>query len=97
MVTAAGVPYWAGFKCHLNEEEEAPRSGYMSDGLDVRLPLDADVLCLFHSMIESTKAAIPVVRSRWQGALGAYPEMGRKGYTQAFADPNVENPHTIGE
>ena len=75
VVTAAGVPYWAGFKCHLNEEEEAPRSGYMSHGLDVRLPLDADVLCLFHSMIEYTKAAIPVVRSRWQGALGAYPEV----------------------
>ncbi len=101
-VTASGLPYWAGFKCHVDDGEEAPRSGYMSerllsDELDARLPLDADVVCIFHSTIEDTDAAIPVVRSRWQGALGAYPEAGRKDYTQAVADPNVENPHTLDE
>ena len=101
-VTGAGIPYWAGFKCHVNEGEEAPRSGYMSDDLlsdelDARLPLDADVLCIFHSTIEDTNQAIPVVRSKWKGVLGAYPEAGRKDYTQAFADPNTENPHTMEE
>ena len=101
-VAGAGIPYWAGFKCHVNEGEEAPRSGYMSDDLlsdelDARLPLDADVLCIFHSTIEDTNLAIPVVRSKWKGALGAYPEAGRKDYTQALADPNAENPHTLDE
>lgn len=101
-VAGAGIPYWAGFKCHVNEGEEAPRSGYMSDDLlsdelDARLPLDADVLCIFHSTIEDTNQAIPVVRSKWKGTLGAYPEAGRKDYTQAFADPNAENPHTLDE
>ena len=101
-VAATGVPYWAGFKCHLNEGEETPRSGYDSDGLlsdelDARLPLDADVLSIFHSKIEDTSAAIPVVRSKWKGALGAYPEAGRRDYVQAFADPNVENPHSIDD
>ena len=98
----AGVPYWAGFKCHLNQGEEEPRSGYDSDGLlvdelDARLPLDADVLSIFHSTIEDTSAAIPVVRSKWKGPLGAYPEAGRKDYVQAFADPNAENPHSLDE
>ncbi len=101
-VSGGGVPYWAGFKCHLNEGEETPRSGYRSeclltDELDARLPLDADVLSIFHSTIEDTSAAIPVVRSRWQGPLGAYPEAGRRDYVQAFADPNVENPHSLDE
>ena len=101
-VTDAGIPYWAGFKCHVNEGEAEPRSGYMSDSLlseelDARLPLDADVLCIFHSTIEDTDQAIPVVRSKWKGALGAYPEAGRKDYVQAFADRNSENPHTIDE
>ena len=99
-VAAAGAPYWAGFKCHLNQGEETPRSGYDSDGLlsdelDARLPLDADVLSIFHSTIEDTSAAIPVVQTKWKGSLGAYPEAGRKDYVQAFADPNVENPHSI--
>ena len=101
-VAGGGVPYWAGFKCHLNEGEETPRSGYNSGGLladelDARLPLDADVLSIFHSTIEDTSAAIPVVQSKWKGPLGAYPEAGRKDYVQAFADPNVENPHSLDE
>ena len=101
-VAAAGVPYWAGFKCHVNEGEEAVRTGYdsehlLADELDARLPLAADVLSIFHSTIEDTTAAIPIVQSRWTGTLGAYPEAGRKDYVQAFADPNVENPHSIDE
>ena len=101
-VAGGGVPYWAGFKCHLNEGEETPLSSYSSDGLlsdelDARLPLDADVLSIFHSTIEDTSAAIPVVRSKWSGPLGAYPEAGRKDYVQTFADPNVDNPHSIDE
>ncbi len=101
-VGGAGIPFWAGFKCHVNEGEAAPRSGYMSDvllsdELEARLPLDADVLCIFHSTIEDTNRAIPVVRSKWKGVLGAYPEAGRKDYTQALSDPNTENPHTLDE
>ena len=101
-VAGGGVPYWAGFKCHLSEGEESPRSGYESDGLltdelDARLPLDADVLSIFHSTIEDTDAAIPVVRDKWKGPLGAYPEAGRRDYVQAFADPNFDNPHSLDE
>ena len=101
-VAAGGVPYWAGFKCHLKQGEDEPRTGYDSDGLladelDARLPLDADVLSIFHSTIEDTTAALPLVRSKWKGSIGAYPEAGRRDYVQAYADPNVENPHTLDE
>ena len=69
----------------------------MDLGLDARLPLDADVLSIFHSNIDDTNAAIPLVKSKWSRPLGAYPEAGRRDYVQAFADPNSENPHTLDE
>ena len=101
-VASAGIPYWAGFKCHVNEGEDEVRSGYSSAGLladelDAKLPLDADVLSIFHSTIDDTNAAIPIVQSKWNGPLGIYPEAGRRDYVQAFADANVENPHTLEE
>lgn len=101
-VSSAGVPYWAGFKCHVREGEDAVRTSYFSDvmladELDEKLPLEADVLNLFHSTIEDTEKALPILRSRWSGAIGCYPEAGRRDYVQAFADANVENPHTLDE
>ena len=101
-VSSAGVPYWAGFKCHVREGEEVVRTGYFSevtlaDELDDKLPLDADVLNLFHSTIEDTNAALPLVQSKWTAALGCYPEAGRRDYVQAFSDPNSENPHTLDD
>ncbi len=101
-VASAGLPYWAGFKCHVRQGEDAVRTGYFSDllladELDEALPLDADVLSLFHSTIEDTDRALPLVRSKWPGPIGCYPEAGRRDYVQAFADPNVENPHTLEE
>jgi len=99
---AAGIPYWAGFKCHVREGEDTIRTGYdsdmaLADELDARLPLDADVLSLFHSTIDDTNAAIPLLKSKWSKPLGAYPEAGRRDYVQAFADSNSENPHTLDE
>jgi len=99
---AAGIPYWAGFKCHVNEGEDSVRTGYdsdtlLADELNARLPLDADVLSLFHSTIDDTNAAIPLLKSKWSKPLGVYPEAGRRDYVQAFADSNAENPHTLDE
>ena len=101
-VDNAGVPYWVGFKCHVKEGEKAVRTGYFSevtleDELDDKLPLSAHVLNLFHSTIEDTNHALPLVKSKWPGALGCYPEAGRRDYVHAFADPNVDNPHSLDE
>ncbi len=49
------------------------------------------------SNVEDTIQAFPLVKSKWPGPLGIYPEAGRRDYLQAFADPNVENPHSTDE
>lgn len=99
---SAGVPYWVGFKCHVKPGEKAVRTGYFSEvmleaELDDKLPLQAHVLNLFHSTIEDTSAALPLVRARWPGALGCYPEAGRRDYVHAFADPNADNSHSLNQ
>jgi S-methylmethionine-dependent homocysteine/selenocysteine methylase len=101
-VESVEIPFWAGFKCHVNEGEEEVRSGYnsdtlLADELDARLPLDCDVLNMFHSNIEDTTKSIPVIKSKWSGPIGVYPEAGRRDYVRDFADPNVENPYSPEE
>lgn len=95
-VAAVGLPFWAGYKCHVDEGETVVRTGYRSevllaDELDEFLSLGGDVVNIFHSNIEDISMAIPVVKSKWSGPLGAYPEAGRRDYVRNFADPNVEN------
>ena len=101
-VSSVGIPYWAGFKCHVNEGEDIVRTGYgsdvlLADELNEKLPLDCDVLNVFHSNIEDTTNALPVVQSKWSGTIGLYPEAGRRDYVRAFADPNMENPYSTEE
>jgi S-methylmethionine-dependent homocysteine/selenocysteine methylase len=101
-VASVGIPFWAGFKCHVTEGEELVRVGYRSDlllkdELDELLPIGGDVVNIFHSNIEDTSKAIPVVKSRWSGPLGAYPEAGRRDYTQHYADPSFENTYSPQE
>jgi S-methylmethionine-dependent homocysteine/selenocysteine methylase len=101
-VASVGIPFWAGFKCHVNEGEEEVRTGYASDTLlveelEARLPLDCDVLNMFHSNIEDTTKSLPVIKSKWSGPIGVYPEAGRRDYVRDFADPNVENPYSPEE
>ena len=101
-VASVGLPYWAGFKCHVAQDETIIRTGYQADltleeELAQKLPLDCDVLVIFHSTIEDTTQALSLVKSKWSGPLGIYPEAGRRDYVQAFADPNVENPHSTEE
>jgi S-methylmethionine-dependent homocysteine/selenocysteine methylase len=76
--------------------------GYTSDltfaeELDELLPADADVVTIFHSNMEDTTKAIPILKSKWSGPIGVYPEAGRRDYTRDFADPNVDNPYLPDE
>ncbi|MEM7116907.1 MAG: homocysteine S-methyltransferase family protein [Chloroflexota bacterium] len=96
------IPFWAGFKCHVNEGETAVLSGYASDSLlanelDARLPLNCDVLNIFHSNIEDTTKALPIVKEKWSGAVGTYPEAGRRDYVQTSANPDVANVYSPEE
>lgn len=99
---SAGIPFWAGFKCHINEGETAVLSGYASDTLladelEASRPLNCDVLNIFHSNIEDTTKALPIVQEKWSGIIGAYPEAGRRDYVQTSANPGVANFYTPEE
>ena len=101
-VAAVGLPFWSGFKCHVNAGEEIVRVGYesevlLADELNELLPIGGDVVNIFHSNIEDTAKAIPVVRSQWPGSLGVYPEAGRRDYVRDYADPNAENKYSPEE
>ena len=45
---------------------------------------------MFQSTVEATDAALSVVKQRWQGPIGVYPEADRPDYVQRYRDHNVE-------
>jgi S-methylmethionine-dependent homocysteine/selenocysteine methylase len=90
---ATGLPVWVGFKCHLEVPGGVPKVGYHSDeplaaSFDAVVAMGGSVVTVFHSPIAATDAALPVVRSRWKGPVGVYPEAERKDYVAVHKDPN---------
>jgi S-methylmethionine-dependent homocysteine/selenocysteine methylase len=101
-VAAVGIPYWVGYKCHVAEGENVVRTGYgsellLADELDQLLSLGGDVVSIFHSKVEDISKALPLVKARWPGPVGVYPEAGRRDYVTSFADPGMENQYTPAE
>jgi S-methylmethionine-dependent homocysteine/selenocysteine methylase len=93
---STGVPTWIGIKCRLEGDDPMPRVGYTSevslaDGLAELVPLGGRVINVFHSNVRATEAALPIVRERWSGPIGVYPEAGREDYVDPFADPSGTN------
>ncbi|HEY7139707.1 MAG TPA: homocysteine S-methyltransferase family protein [Methylomirabilota bacterium] len=87
---ATGLPTWVGFKCRVEPGDPTVRIGYASDtalaeGLDL-MRLGGAVATVFHSSLEDTTAALAVVRDRWSGPIGAYPEASRSDYTAPQRD-----------
>jgi S-methylmethionine-dependent homocysteine/selenocysteine methylase len=92
---ATGLPLWTGFKCRLDEDDPAPRLGYRSeqtfaDGFDEVIALGGSVVNLFHTSIAATNAALPLLKERWQGPIGLYPEADRRDYVATHRDPGEE-------
>ncbi len=99
---ATGLPVWPGFKVRQDEHESMPRLGYSSpetiaDGFDEVMALGGDVVCLFHSLISATDAALDVVRARWQGPICVYPEAERMDYVDTYRDRGRPTPVTPEE
>jgi S-methylmethionine-dependent homocysteine/selenocysteine methylase len=99
---ATGVPTWIGIKCRVEGDDPAPRVGYSSDvpldrGLDELVPLGGKVINVFHSNVRSTDAALPIVREKWSGPIGVYPEAGREDYVDPTPDPAGKNDLTPAE
>lgn len=90
---ATGLPVWIGFKCHLDAPGGAPKVGYHSDeplaaNFEQVTAMGGAVVSIFHSPIAATDAALPVVRSKWKGPIGVYPEAERKDYVAVHKDEN---------
>jgi S-methylmethionine-dependent homocysteine/selenocysteine methylase len=99
---ATGLPTWIGIKCRVEGDDPMPRVGYSSDvpldrGLDELVPLGGKVINVFHSNVKSTDAALPIVREKWSGPVGVYPEAGREDYVDPNPDPTGKNDITPAE
>ena len=91
---ATGLPVWVGFKCRQDEGEAAVKVGYrgdeaLDDVFDEVMALGGALVTVFHSPVEATRAALPIVKDKWSGPLGIYPEAERRDYVAAYRDASV--------
>jgi len=98
---ATGLPVWAGFRCRQGPGDAMVRIGYVSDDtLADTVPgvmdLGACGLAVFHTFPSVTEAALPVVRSLWDGPAGVYPDGEREDYVATYRD-TTETPHITPE
>ncbi len=97
---STGLPVWAGFKCRLDDGEV--RLGYnsaqtLADGFDEVVALGGSVINIFHSPIAATDAALEILRDKWTGPIGVYPEAERRDYVATYRDDIVPTPVTPDE
>ena len=90
---STGLPVWVGFKCHQDAAGAIPKVGYHSEeplmaNFEQVMAMGGSVVTLFHSPIAALDAALPLVRSRWKGPIGIYPEAERKDYISVHKDEN---------
>ena len=76
-----GLPVWLGVSCRRVDDRIVRFSGHASevslaDILDVLVPMGPDVVTIMHSEIDAVSEALTVVRARWDGPVGVYPESG---------------------
>ena len=98
-VASVSLPMWTGFKVHSTEDDPTIRIGYAGEepfeqALEEVLPMGGSLMTVFHSGIDDTDAAIPILKKYWDGPMAAYPESGRRDYTARFSDgtPNEMDP-----
>ena len=96
---SVGLPMWTGFKVHSTEDDPTIRIGYAGEetfeqSLEEVIPLGGSLMTVFHSGVDDTDAAIPILKKYWDGPMAAYPESGRRDYTARFSDgtPNEMDP-----
>lgn len=75
------LPVWLGLSCSRAEgSDDLVGFDYtdiqFADVLDALLPMGPDVVNIMHSDIRVTEDALAMVKERWTGPLGVYPESG---------------------
>lgn len=99
---STGLPVWAGFRCRLEEGNTDPKVGYRSDEAFAEVlgditALGGDLVSIFHSTVESTDAALPILQEQWTGPVGVYPEADRPDYVARHRDERVETRISVDE
>ena len=99
---STGLPVWAGFKTRLEEGEDDVKVGYTSrETFETRFEelagLGGTVVNVFHSTMDATNATLPLVRSKWTGPIGIYPEADRHDYVDTYRNPREQTKVTPDE
>ena len=82
-----GLPVWLGVSCRQRADGDGlvsfdlPNMDFARP-LDALVPMGPSVVNIMHSDINVMPQAIAMVRERWQGPIGVYPEVGE------FVPPN---------
>jgi len=82
-----GLPVWLGVSCRQRADGcglvsfDYPDMDFIRP-LDTLIPMGPSVVNIMHSDISVTSQAIAMVRERWPGPIGVYPEVGE------FVPPN---------
>ena len=75
-----GLPWWLGLSCRLGAGAELVGFDFplvpLATCLDVLLPLEPAAVAVMHSPLTAVVPALTAMRTRWDGPLGAYPEIG---------------------
>ena len=76
-----GLPVWLGVSCRRRAGSgglvsfDLPNVDFATP-LDTLIPMGPSVVNVMHSEIEAVPEAIAMVRERWAGPVGVYPEIG---------------------
>ncbi|MDH3641861.1 MAG: homocysteine S-methyltransferase family protein [Gammaproteobacteria bacterium] len=76
-----GLPVWLGVSCRKGPGDSGLVSFDIPDmdfarPLDTLIPMGPAVVNIMHSELGAVPSAIDLVRERWDGPIGAYPEVG---------------------
>ena len=75
----SGIPFWLGLSCRRSEE--ANLVGFdrqtvpLSETMDRLLEFEPDAVAIMHSPIDTIDEALDLLRSKWRGPIGVYPEV----------------------
>ena len=100
-VASVGLPMWTGFKVHSTEDDPTIRIGYtgqetFEQALEEVIPMGGSLMTVFHSGVDDTDAAFPILKKYWDGPMAAYPESGRRDYTARFSDGTLNEMDAAG-
>ena len=74
------LPVWLGVSCKQTEDGRLIGFGRedtgLADVLDALIPMGPTVVNVMHTNAHAVPAALELIRERWQGPTGVYPESG---------------------